>query len=46
MRLLVRHQVALEREFEPAFALDRLPAQLLVVAHVNLHIGVENQVQR
>jgi hypothetical protein len=37
MRLLVRHQVALEGELEPAFALDRLPAQLLVISHVNLN---------
>ena len=41
VRLLVRHQVAFERELEATFALDRLPAQLLVVTHINLHLHSE-----
>jgi hypothetical protein len=35
--LLVRHQVALEGEFQTALALDWLSTQFLVIANIHLH---------
>jgi hypothetical protein len=35
--LLVRHQVALEGEFQTALALDWLSTQFLVISNIHLH---------